>query len=68
MKIGEEIEAQYIGVDRKNQFVTLSVKALEIGQEKEAKAKYLKENDTGAATTSFGDILKEQLEQKGEKK
>lgn len=68
VKIGEEIEAQYIGVDRKNQFVTLSVKALEIGQEKEAKAKYLKENDTGAATTSFGDILKEQLEQKGEKK
>lgn len=63
VKIGDEVEAKYMGIDRKNQFITLSIKAFERGEEQEAKAKYLDNKDDGAATTSLGDLLKEKLDE-----
>ena len=44
---GDEVEAKYIGVDRKNRVINLSVKAKDEAEEKEAMAKVNKKEDTG---------------------
>jgi len=59
LTVGEEIEAKFTGVDRKNRTVTLSVKAKDIAEEQEAIQDYSR---AGAGTTTLGDILKEQME------
>jgi small subunit ribosomal protein S1 len=58
LNAGDPIEAKFIGVDRKNRTITLSIKAKEYAEEAEALQDY---SHTGAATTSLGDILKEQM-------
>jgi len=62
LKEGEEVEAKFMGVDRKNRTLSLSIKAKELGDEAEAVQDYAK---SGSATTTLGDILKEQMEEKG---
>ena len=57
---GEEIEAMFIGVDRKKRSVTLSVKAKENEEEAAAMQEYGSESDAG--TAKLGDILKKQLD------
>jgi len=59
VKEGDEIEAQFMGVDRKNNQVNLSVRAMEAKAHKEAAKQY--SGKTEGATTSLGDILKESL-------
>jgi small subunit ribosomal protein S1 len=61
LNAGEEVEAKFIGVDRKNRTITLSIKAKEYAEEAEALQDY---SHTGSATTSLGDILKEQMGEK----
>jgi small subunit ribosomal protein S1 len=58
---GDDIEAQFVGVDRKNRTVSLSVKGREIAEEKEAVQEY-SSRSAASGTTSLGDILKEQME------
>src|SRR5680860_540330 len=58
---GDEAQAKFVGVDRKNRTITLSIKAREYAEEAEALQDY---SHTGAATTSLGDILKEQMDNK----
>ena len=57
---GDEVEAKFIGVDRKNRTVNLSIKAKDIGDEKEAMSELNK--GSAAATTTLGDLLKEQMD------
>ncbi|HWY24369.1 MAG TPA: 30S ribosomal protein S1, partial [Nevskia sp.] len=59
LKEGDTLEARFIGVDRKNRIVTLSVKAKEIQEEEDAVAEYSRNASTGK--TSLGDLLKEQI-------
>ncbi len=59
LKEGDTLEARFIGVDRKNRIVTLSVKAKEIQEEDETVAEYSRNASTGK--TSLGDLLKEQI-------
>ncbi len=62
---GEKVDAMVTNVDRSSGKVTLSIKALEIAEEKKA----LKEFGSTAAGASLGDILKAALaEKEGEKK
>ncbi|MGH8426711.1 MAG: 30S ribosomal protein S1 [Gammaproteobacteria bacterium] len=61
IKLGEEIEARIVGVDRKTRQVALSVKAKEIKDEAEAIEEYAR--SSGAQTTTLGDMLKDQLSQ-----
>jgi small subunit ribosomal protein S1 len=56
---GDEVEAKFIGVDRKNRTITLSIKAKEFAEEAEALQDYSRKSTTGTAT--LGDILKEQI-------
>ncbi len=58
---GDEVEAKITGMDRKNRSVFLSIKAKDQDEETEALRDYTASSDSGAATTSFGDLLKEKM-------
>jgi small subunit ribosomal protein S1 len=58
LKEGEEIEAKFIGVDRKNRTITLSIKAKDMAEEAEVLQDYSRKSSTGA---TLGDIFKEQM-------
>ncbi|MBZ4193267.1 MAG: 30S ribosomal protein S1 [Candidatus Contendobacter sp.] len=58
LKEGEEIEAKFIGVDRKNRTITLSIKAKDMADEAEVMQDYSRKSSTGA---TLGDIFKEQM-------
>jgi small subunit ribosomal protein S1 len=59
LKVGEEVEAKFIGVDRKTRSISLSIKAKEVHEEAEAVSNYRSEQPTTG--TSLGDLLKEQI-------
>jgi small subunit ribosomal protein S1 len=59
LNVGDEVEAKFIAVDRKNRTITLSIKAKEVAEEAEVLQDYSRKSTTG--TTTLGDILKEQL-------
>lgn len=58
---GDEVEAKLTGMDRKNRSVFLSIKEKDADEEAEALQDYAASSDSGAATTSLGDLLKEQM-------
>ena len=58
LKVGQEIEARFTGVDRKGRSISLSIKAKDIHEEQEAMQNYRTDSATG---TSLGDLLKEQI-------
>ena len=60
LKVGEEIEAKFTGVDRKSRTISLSIKAKEMHEEAEAVSSYRSESGTSSGT-SLGDLLKEQI-------
>src|SRR5512134_3890329 len=59
LKVGQEIEARFTGVDRKTRTIALSVKAKEMHEEAEAVSNYRSEQPS--SDTSLGDLLKEQI-------
>jgi len=59
LKLGEEIESKFIGVDRKTRTISLSIKAKEVHEEAEAVQNYRSEVPNSG--TSLGDLLKEQI-------
>jgi len=59
LKEGDTLESRFIGVDRKNRIVSLSVKAKEIQEEQEAVEEY--KSSSAGGRTSLGDILKEKM-------
>jgi len=61
LKEGDAIEAKYMGVDRKNRVVTLSVKAKESQEEQEVMREL---NRTDTASPTLGDLFKEQMDSK----
>jgi small subunit ribosomal protein S1 len=58
LKVGEEVEARFTGVDRKGRSISLSIKQKDIHEEQEAMENYRTDSPTG---TSLGDLLKEQI-------
>jgi len=61
IKLGETIEAKIIGFDKNNRTVTLSIKAKEETEEKEALASYKSEESESIAKISLGDLLKSKI-------
>jgi len=59
LKVGQELEARFTGVDRKTRTIALSVKAKEMHEEAEAVSNYRSEQPSSG--TSLGDLLKEQI-------
>jgi small subunit ribosomal protein S1 len=64
LKEGQEIEAKFIGVDRKNRTISLSIKAKDAAEEAEAIKGYAR--DAATAVPTLGDLLKEQMENQGD--
>ena len=62
LKEGEEIEAKFLGVDRKNRTISLSIKGKDRDEEAAAIKGYSR--DAASGTTSLGDLLKEQMADK----
>ena len=60
LNTGDEIEAKFMGVDKKNRSINLSIKAKDNADEKAAVDDF--NRGSTAATTTLGDILKEQME------
>src|SRR5689334_19456931 len=61
LKIGDTVEAKFVGVDRKTRSITLSIKAKEMHEEAEAVQSYRTDTGGGSSGTSLGDLLKEQI-------
>ena len=61
LKEGEEIEARFIGIDRKSRVISLSIKAKEAYDEAEAVQSYKTDAGTPSSATTLGDLLKEQM-------
>ena len=59
VKEGETIEAKFVGVDRKNRTISLSVRAKDEHEEARAIAEHSKEDDVAPAT--LGDLIKAQM-------
>ena len=59
LKVGDEVEAKFVGVDRKKRIPSLSIKAKESDEEAQALQEYTTSAPTGA--TTLGDLIKEQM-------
>jgi small subunit ribosomal protein S1 len=62
LKEGEEVEARFTAIDRRNRMVNLSIKAKEHQEEREAVEEFGRPANAG--TTALGDLLKEQMSNK----
>jgi small subunit ribosomal protein S1 len=61
IKVGEEIEAKFTNVDRKNRTIALSIKAKEAHEEAEAMSSYKTEEGATPVGTTLGELLKEKM-------
>ncbi|QMU61436.1 MAG: 30S ribosomal protein S1 [Gammaproteobacteria bacterium] len=59
LKEGDEVEAKFIGVDKKSRTINLSIKAKDYQEESAAVQEY---SSNESASMSLGDILKESIE------
>tara|TARA_R110001583_G_scaffold32483_2_gene110767 strand:- start:186 stop:1868 length:1683 start_codon:yes stop_codon:yes gene_type:complete len=65
LKEGQEVEAKIVNVDRKNRSISLSVKAKDVADEKEA-IQTLNQNQAAEVSgpTTIGDLIKQQMQNK----
>ena len=61
LKVGEEVEAKLMGVDRKNRGIALSIKAKDYDDETEALRDFSDSQDATGAAPTLGDLMKEQM-------
>ena len=62
LKEGDEVEARFTGLDRKNRFINLSIKAKDMAEEKEALKDYGRGgSSSGGGAATLGDLLKEKM-------
>ena len=66
IKVGDEIEAKFTNVDRKNRSVALSIKAKEVHEEAEALSSYKTDSQATPAGTTLGELLKEKMSGSGD--
>ena len=67
LKVGDKVEAKFIGMDRKGRSLQLSIKAKDEAETAEALAEYNKSAaEAAAGTTSLGALLRAQLGGKSE--
>jgi small subunit ribosomal protein S1 len=61
IKVGDEVEAKFTNVDRKNRSVALSIKAKEVHEEAEALSSYKSDTAATPTGTTLGELLKEKM-------
>ncbi len=57
----EQVQARFVGVDRRNRTISLSIRARQEKDEQQAMRDYA-ESDVATGTTSLGELLKEQID------
>ncbi|HEC51544.1 hypothetical protein LCGC14_0350570 [marine sediment metagenome] len=62
---GDAVEAKIISIDRKSRVISLSIKAKDVEDEKEAIQDLRKQEMLAAGPTTIGDLIKQQMENKG---
>ena len=67
LSVGDEVEAKFMGVDRKTRSISLSIKAKEAHEEAEAMQNYRSEQGPATAGTSLGELLKAQIRSDADK-
>ncbi len=65
LSVGDEIDAKFIGLDRKSRTVNLSMKAKDEDEERAVVSDY--QRGESAGNTTLGDLLKEQIGAEGDK-
>ena len=65
LNVGDEVEAKIISIDRKSRLISLSVKSKDVEDEKEAMQDLRKQEMLAAGPTTIGDLIKQQMESKG---
>ena len=63
LKVGDSVEAKFVGVDRKKRSLSLSVKAKDYDDEAEVMKEYGSSSTSSAST--IGDLIKEQMDNQG---
>ena len=58
LKVGDDVEARFMGVDRKNRTLSLSIKAKDEAEEKEALESVNKQQDEGDFTNAMAEAFK----------
>ncbi|HQY81534.1 MAG TPA: 30S ribosomal protein S1, partial [Thermomonas sp.] len=67
LKVGQQVEAKFVGMDRKGRSLQLSIKGKDDAEAAEAMAEYQKASaDAASGTTKLGALLREQLNSKSE--
>ena len=67
LKVGDQIEAKFVGMDRKGRTLQLSIKAKDEAETAESLAEYNRNAaEASSGTTKLGALLREQLQGKGE--
>ncbi|MCP5091139.1 MAG: 30S ribosomal protein S1 [Gammaproteobacteria bacterium] len=61
IKVGDEVEAKFTNVDRKNRAIALSIKAKEVHEEQEAVSSYKSDSSAAPVGTTLGELLKEKM-------
>ena len=61
LKQGESVEAKIVSVDRKNRGLSLSIKAKDYDDEKEAVKSLKEQGDEAASPGTIGDLIKAQM-------
>ncbi len=64
LKVGDEVEAKIIAVDRKNRSINLSVKSKDVEEEKAAMKELSTKQSDQASPTTLGDLIKAQMQSK----
>lgn len=59
---GDEVEAKITGIDRKNRVISLSIKAKDISDEKEALKELRNKDQEETSPTTIGDLIKAQMD------
>jgi small subunit ribosomal protein S1 len=57
--VGDDVEAKFMGIDRKTRAINLSINAKDYAEEAEVLKEY---SGSSASTGTLGDIFKEQLD------
>ncbi|AHE98210.1 30S ribosomal protein S1 [Thioalkalivibrio paradoxus] len=57
LSVGDQVEAKFMGVDKKTRAISLSIKAKDVQEE----AEIMQDYSSSAATTSLGALLKEKM-------
>lgn len=64
LKEGDEVEAKVISVDRKSRVLGLSIKAIEIDDEKSAIQDHKNQEPGSSSPTTIGDLIKAEMDKK----